>query len=336
MGAITGDAAHHDHHHESSEALAASLAPLLRERCNRCLGEIRWFRSTWQHGGASTGSATWTWPDGRTTPVIVKLPVGGVEHAWTARLGACDDQTWTESVDLPTPRVVAHDQTLGPYDLAWLIVERLEPHAAAAHPTRQWMEEILAAAAAFHARASSVQPITGHDARTDWEDLVAKSRAATKNLGHEAQQWNETLKRVQKHLPRIVSIWESRAIDTWCHGDLHPGNALRRERPDGTHRCVLIDMAMVHPGSWIQDAVYLERILWSRPDLLDGFKPVSMLAKLRREAGLPTTGDYAAIANARRVLSAACAPLEMGAHASTRSMHISLEHVVAALQHLGM
>jgi len=94
-------------------------------------------------------------------------------------------------------------------------------------------------------------------------------------------------------------------LDTWCHGDVHPGNVLRR----GEHgQLVLIDLGLVHPGHWIEDALYLERQYWGHEDWLGGVKPVSILGRLRREAGLPMDGDYGELANIRRVMMAACVP----------------------------
>jgi hypothetical protein len=71
---------------------------------------------------------------------------------------------------------------------------------------------------------------------------------------------------------------------------------------------VLLDFAECHVGHWVEDAVYVERQFWAKPDLLFGVKPVSMLAKLRREAELETDGDYAELAAVRRLLMGAVAP----------------------------
>lgn len=58
----------------------------------------------------------------------------------------------------------------------------------------------------------------------------------------------------------LLRRWSTRRLNAWCHGDLHGGNALRRA--DGS--CVLIDLALIHPGHWLEDALYLERVCWSR------------------------------------------------------------------------
>ena len=49
---------------------------------------------------------------------------------------------------------------------------------------------------------------------------------------------------------------------------------------------VLIDLAEVRPGHWVEDAVYLERLHWARPERLKGRNPVKLLAAARRRLGL--------------------------------------------------
>jgi aminoglycoside phosphotransferase (APT) family kinase protein len=140
----------------------------------------------------------------------------------------------------------------------------------------------------------------------------------------EAQHWNVAEKRLQRHLRRLATIWSRRPINAWCHGDLHPGNAMRRRgHRDGP--CVLIDLALIHAGHWVEDAVYLERQFWGHPGGLFGIHPVSLLARYRRDLGLPTEGDYGALANVRRVLMAACAPVYLEHEGSPRYLHAALE-----------
>jgi aminoglycoside phosphotransferase (APT) family kinase protein len=157
-----------------------------------------------------------------------------------------------------------------------------------------------------------------------WEELLARAREiARESVFPEAQHWNDVVKKAQKALPKIAARWESRPIDTWCHGDLHPGNAMRRD--DSASECVLIDLALVHAGHWVEDAIYLERQFWARPDALFGIHPVSLLARYRRELGLSTSGDYGTLANLRRVLMAACAPLHIAGDGHPRYLHAALE-----------
>src|SRR5690606_14099603 len=88
-----------------SESLSAALAPVLMEECGGRLSAIEWFRSSWQHSGATTGYATWRESDGREVAALVKLPVGGAEYRWTTRLGTAEEGE--DPAELCTPRVLA-------------------------------------------------------------------------------------------------------------------------------------------------------------------------------------------------------------------------------------
>lgn len=54
--------------------------------------------------------------------------------------------------------------------------------------------------------------------------------------------------------------------------------------------------------------MYFERVFWGREHCLGNIKPLKVLSAMRRELGLPCTGDYGALANVKRVLNAAAAP----------------------------
>ncbi len=295
------------------QTLAAALAPALREACGGRLGEIEWFRSTWQRGGAATGFAQWTDGECESLTVVVKLPVGPREHRWAMLLGTVEAGRPLMLADArPVPRVVAGGDSLGGYDLGWLVMERLDGHTLAHAIDRAAIEDLLRTAARFHALAERVRPVEGPPPEREWGAMIGRSRDALRahevELG-EAQRWNEALKKVQRALPTLETAWRARPLDTWCHGDLHPGNAMRRqESGGGSGPCVLLDLAFVHPGCWVEDAVYLERQFWGHEDRLAGVKPVSLLAKFRREQGLRTDGDYGTLASIRRVLMAACVP----------------------------
>jgi hypothetical protein len=99
--------------------------------------------------------------------------------------------------------------------------------------------------------------------------------------------------------------------------------------------CVLIDLALVRPGHWIEDAVYLERQFWAHPEQLFGVHPVSHLARLRREQGLSTDGDYGQLANVRRVLMAACVPALFPQEGSTRYVQAALDLLLRVLPQVG-
>lgn len=313
-------------HGVALHALAQQLGPALCEACDARLGEIRWFQSDWQRGGAATGYGEfWVDPqNGRPSElreVVVKLPVGPVEHRFTTGLAV---------TDAPTPRVVAHGSEVGGYDLAWLVMERLPGDPLSLDKSEGVFAELAAAAAAFHLHAAAIMPAGAPKDRPDWDALLAKSRESLRvNEVPDGQKWKEAVKHVQKALPRLVAKWESRPISGWCHGDLHPGNAMRRPEgsPWGPPCCVLLDLAEVHPGNWVEDAVYLERLYWGRPDALHGMKPLKLLAQARRAIGLDNGETYPDLANVRRVLMAACAPAFLHREGNARYMAAALDIV---------
>jgi Phosphotransferase enzyme family len=306
-----------------TSALGVSLGPVLREVCSPRLSEIEWFRASWQQGGAATGYATWTADDGTTQPAMVKLPVGPNEHSWTMRLGAVDPAQWESdaSMQLPTPRVFAAGEALGGYDIAWLIVERFEGKPLSKGVSADSVKDLLETAARFYSSANRVRDVVGPDDTTDWEDLLSKSRRAIREHDMDgSQRWNAAVKNVQKHLPTILAAWHQRPITSWCHGDLHLGNAMRRGE-----RCVLIDLALVHPGCWVEDAVYLERLFWGHADAIKKVRPVSFLAKRCKEQGIETGFDYTRMAQIRRVLIAACVPVFLDREGSPAYLEAALK-----------
>lgn len=320
-----------------AHGLALALIPALRESCQGRLGEVQFFRSSWQRGGAETAFSTWRLETDEVMPVILKLPVGPNEFRWTTTLGKCDLRHWHDRHEhlASTPRLIASGLDLGGYDLAWVILERLAGEPLHHHLDAQCVTDLLAAAADFQHLASTLCPVQQEKPppSPDWEGLLHKAREACRaHAIPEWNHWNETIKRVQKALPVLRGKWESRSINSWCHGDLHPGNALRRPLdPEEsaslrTHGLVLIDLALVHAGHWVEDALYLERQFWGHPEMLHGVKPVGTLAKLRREKGLDANDDYAELANLRRVLMGACAPAVLEQEGgSPKYLHAALE-----------
>jgi hypothetical protein len=88
---------------------------------------------------------------------------------------------------------------------------------------------------------------------------------------------------------------------------------------------------MVHAGHWVEDAVYLERLYWGRAEKLHGIKPVSMLAKFRRESGQEASDDYASLAHVRRVLMGSTAPAFLEREGHPRYLRAALENVEKSL-----
>ncbi|MDQ7012816.1 MAG: phosphotransferase [Planctomycetota bacterium] len=291
--------------------LVEGLVGPLREMCKGRLGPVQWFRSTWQRGGAATGYSTWTFSDKTQVDVLVKLPVGPREYGWTVGLGHLDNRLWhtPEAVSLPVPRVIAAGEMIGGYDLAWFVVERLSGPALNQAISEPVVREILHAAAEFHAAAAALKPVEGAGEQRDWHELIARSRELLEfTTMPETKRWAKCLSQLARALPRVLEVWKSRPLETWCHGDLHPGNAMRRELgPDEPGRCVLFDLAFVHPGHWVEDAVYVERQFWAHPEVLGKTKPIQELRRQRRALGLESSGDYTELAAARRVMMAGCA-----------------------------
>ncbi|MBL4590415.1 MAG: phosphotransferase [Phycisphaerales bacterium] len=298
------------------QSLANSLAPLLQATCRHRLGNINWFRATWQHSGAGTGFSTWTFPDGREIPCVVKLPVGHREYHWTKRLGLVDPRDWDspESLALPTPRVLAAGYDLGDYDLAWVIIEKLRNPPIASEMNEGVMWELFETAAEFQSAAileESVIDASKEHTTHDWAGLIEKGLVSVRKheIDHEAR-WVGLLERTQQDLDGLVARWRGRPMNTWCHHDLHARNVMRRlgGESGSRGRCVLIDLAMVGPGCWIEDALYLERLFWGQEDGLFGMDPLGTLASTRQAIGLPVGDDDLALADVRRVLMAASSP----------------------------
>lgn len=285
----------------SAHALGPQLEPALLEACDGRLSDIRWFKTDWQRSGAATAYATVAFEDGDREGVI-KLPVGPGELRVTT--GLCETAA-------PTPRVAFSGTSLGPHDLCWVVMERLPGDPLAAHIHAEVFEELATAAASFYAHAQEAWPEPKRRKEWDWEHLVATAHEnAREHAIVEEQAWRSKLKEVKRQLPRIVHAWEQRSCATWCHGDLHPGNMMRRDdaSPWGEAGPVLLDFAETHVGHWAEDAIYLERLFWARPDVIKEGKPVQAMRRARREAGLPTDEGDGLLLDLRRVLISATAP----------------------------
>lgn len=317
---LANHSTHSNHMNQPGESpLGQSLEPLVCAACDGKLGPIRWFKSTWQRGGGSTGFATFRLENGSSLDAVVKLPVGYTELKWTRALGATDGPTPT-----PTPRVLASGTSLGPYDLGWLVIERVPGRPLAAELSERDVHDMLAAAAQVQMLLGRHGPVTGAAPKQDFAKMIEKSKDAVRRgqlvTGHEAHLWATALRHVAHALPALLTRWNARPMNSWCHGDLHAGNAMRRA--DGS--CVLIDLALVHPGHWVEDAIYFERVYWGHEAYLHGIHVVSELAAQRRRLGLPCDGDYGMIAAVRRVLSAAAAPALMEREGNPKYLHAAL------------
>jgi len=282
--------------------LAASLEPVLGEVCGGRLESITWFRTDWQRGGAATGRARWRDDTGERS-VLVKMPLHPRELRWLRILGGRTPHV---------PAFVAGGESLGGYDLAWAVIEFL-PHGPLALEWRPRHIEPIAAAIAAFAGEASRHPVGDLPAEARWAELLAQSRRKVREAKLDgAKEWNRLLRECERRLEPILECWRGRAPIEWIHGDLHPGNAMCRRPIDPTAgdlpEVCLIDFAEVRVGHWIEDAVYLERLHWSRPERLEGHPPVRAIAKARKAAGLDNGDDHTRLAAIRRLFMAAAAP----------------------------
>lgn len=298
-------------------ALASTLEPVLREACGGRLSPVRWFHATWQHGGAGTGFAEWTTRRGQKIECVVKLPVSYQEYAWTKRLGLTGEDDWnrSEPASLPTPRVLAGGFELGAYDFAWLVMERFPGNPLGAQEmTDSDVWGLLEVTAEFHAAAILEQPVDpAHRSKDpDWVGMLDRALRKARDLEN-GDRWQRAIGRVQADLdgPQgLLARWEARPTDTWCHRDVHAHNAMRRAPDDGCNhgKLALIDLALVSAGCWIEDALYLERMCWGRPEVLCGVEPLETLWRARTALGLPSNEGDLAVADVRRVLMASTSP----------------------------
>ena len=255
---------------------AALIEPILRQTCNGRLSPISWFRTDWQRGGALTGYATYECDDGVRRDAVVKMPVPPSERSWLLRFEPFPDLV---------PKLYAHGETLNGYDLAWIVMERL-PHGPLGQAwSGKEFDLMIEAAGRFYAAAHGF-PIDRSRPSRDWESLLHQSRdhIQSHDVANE-QRWKTALREVHRKLKEWHRTWSLWPADHWCHGDLHLGNAMtRRPAPDGP--AVLFDLAEVHVGHWIDDAVYFEHLYWARPHKLDGRKLCTQIARERKTPGI--------------------------------------------------
>lgn len=307
--------------------LAETLAPAVREACDGRLSDIHWFKADWQHGGAATGIAEFS-ADGVDHKVVLKMPVNRREMRWMLRLQ--DD----EDADLVIPRLFACGDSVGGYDLTWIVMEFFPVGPLGMKWSESHIERIAAAAAGFHLRTTKYE-VDQPPRVEDWPALIDESIECLKdNILGEQQRWRDALKAVRGRLGPIVDEWRARDTKQWLHGDLHLANAMSRtDIADGP--VALIDLAEVHAGNWVEDAVYLERQLWARPKRLKAHKPVPAMAAARRKLGLPVEEDYARLAIIRRFLLAATAPKFIRTEGHPRHLEACLKWINVGLSELG-
>ena len=256
----------------TASSLASSLEPALIKQTNNQLRDIHWFRTDWQRSGAATGFAQWDEGDGKTSKVVIKFPVVEKELRWTRCM---------QNADGVAPRLFASGRQLNGYDLAWMVIERFPVGPLGKHWEDSNIERISNAAARFTKSASEF-PIDQAGRREDWKTLLktAKNNVRENHIENEST-WKKTQTLISKKLNSILEIWRGRRIDQWLHGDLHLANAMCRS-DEHNAQVSLIDLAEVHAGHWVEDAVYLERQLWGHKSRLKASKPVHAMAAARK------------------------------------------------------
>ncbi|MDH3583463.1 MAG: aminoglycoside phosphotransferase family protein [Phycisphaerae bacterium] len=295
-----------------------SLEPSLLDACGGRLETPRWFRTDWQRGGALTGYARFT-PDGAEgRDVVVKLPVPPQELTWLQRL-----QEENHDLGQIVPRLCASGRKLGGYDLAWAVMQRLEHGPLDSTWGGAEMKLVAEAAGRFYA-ASSHFDVDAKPRNENWPDVLRRSRAAVREHQlAQGQRWNAALKAVQKKFKKLLGIWDERDTAQWCHGDLHLGNAMTSAPPpDGP--AFVFDLAMVHAGHWVEDAIYMEHLYWAHPRRLAGVDLPRLIADQRRARGLPGDSQWPRLARIRRVLLAAATPAEHVRHPSPARLAAAL------------
>ena len=302
------------------KSLGPALLPQLNHACEERLTEVRWFRTDWQRGGAATAYATLSGTNSHPgdRSVVVKFPIGPREYRVLVGLAA---------TPAATPRVAYHGTELGSFDMAWVVMERLDGQPLKADPSKKNFLLCTEALGSFYENAEKCWPLREHETSTDWTSLIAKARESAKvNAIPDAQRWSNTIQRVQRILDRLLIKWHTRPVNAWCHGDLHLANVMLRspdspwrapDTDDKREQAVIFDFANVRSGHWVEDAVYLERQYWANPEVSKNIKPLSMIAKARRSRGLEAE-NYTELAMVRRILLASCVPafLEREGHPS--------------------
>ncbi len=300
----------------SSRSLAASLAGVLLDACEGRLTDLTWFKADWQRGGAATATAAWNGAAG----VVVKLPVVPRELVWMQRLQGAS----------VVPKLYACGRELAGYDLAWIVIERFPygPLGAAWHDGHA--ARVAEAAAEFYAAASRY-PLDEAPAHEDWESLVRDAQESLRiNDVPNHGRWRAAVKTLRHRIGELRKVWDERGGAEWLHGDLHLANAMSRVSMESGPVC-LIDLGEVHAGHWIEDAVYLERQLWSRPPRMKAANPVRAIAAARRARGLPVQEDYPRLAMLRRALLAGTAPKFLKSEGDPHHLDACLDWLERAL-----
>ncbi len=311
-----------------SSHFGQSLLPVLLHACDHRLSQVRWFRTDWQRGGALTGFGLWRAEDGSQHDAVVKMPVPPQELLWLKRL-----QPQTPEDPPVAPRLLAGDDQLSGYDLAWVIMECLHHGPLDSSWAGREFPLVLDALGRFQAR-SLAYPVDRPPRAEDWPAILKQARKEVKDQElPDAQRWNSALRSLQKMLPQVLKAWDGRDVRQWCHGDLHLGNAMTR-RDEKEALALLFDMAEVRAGHWTEDAVYLEHLFWSHPSRLGGLDIPAEVVQRRKKHGLKLEPNWPHLVNIRRALLAASAPAALAEKGGRAKAAASLAMLEKSLKNL--
>lgn len=312
----------------SNTIFGENLEPVLIKACNDRLTNIRWFRTDWQRGGALTGYGTFQ-TDSGPKEVVIKLPVPPQERRWLMYTQA--DQHQLGEI---TPKLFAHGEELGGYDMVWLVMERLKFGPMDSQWNGNEFTMLVDTIGRFYAVAANY-PVNVNREPQDWKFLIDRARQKIRDKAplDIAQQWNKTLKAFQKKLKRILKYWATRNLKEWRHGDVHLGNAMTRQpAPHGP--ALIFDFAMVRPGHWVEDATYFEHLYWADPSKLEQYPIVKMFAQVRKDHKLTVETNYPKLANIRRALLAATSPISAVGAGNPRFQNACLQKLEELLPKL--
>ena len=193
---------------------------------------------------------------------------------------------------------------------------------------KHWNDNIISriahAAAAFTSAAREF-PVDQNGRQEDWKELIQRAKQSIKlNSINSSSNWKKLYKYLSTKLDDVLDIWRARHTRQWLHGDVHLANSMCRSDKDDAPVC-LIDLAEIHAGHWVEDAIFLERQLWGHPSRLASSNPLKAMAYARKAIGLNVSEDYPELANIRRLLLAATAPAFMQSEGDPRYLAACLD-----------
>lgn len=309
----------------SDDAFGAILHHGLLRLHDGRLRDLNWFRTDWQRGGALTGYAVYDNDAGEACDVVVKIPVPPQERDWLIRT-----QPEAHEFGDIAPKLYAYGDSVGTFDFAWLIMEKLKHGPMDHHWNGAEFDMLVETICKFYA-VSKAHPVKAEAKEQDWEGLIERSRKKVKEqYPQHAQTWNQLMKRARKKMKKILRVWGERDLNHWRHGDVHLGNAMTRE-PAPAGPALIFDFALARTGHWVEDAVYFEHLYWADPDRLGGRELVKMFAAGRKQYGLKVGAKYPLYADIRRVMLAATAPVSVMGAGNIRFIQAAMERLEALL-----